>query len=77
MQRLDEVYSFCIARAEEKAAGGDAAGHEQETVRFLRDLRAALQADEETAGAGLDIFLLYALRDRGHPEYRAEWDVEY
>jgi hypothetical protein len=77
MQRLDEVYSFCVARAEENAADADESSHEQQTVRFLRDLRAAIQADATNAGVGLDVFLLYAARDRGHPDYKPEWDVEY
>ncbi|HEX5861551.1 MAG TPA: hypothetical protein VFY58_06895 [Nocardioides sp.] len=73
---MDEVYSFCMARAEEKAAGGRASNHEKQTVRFLQDLRAAVEADPTTAGASLEIFQLYATRDRGHPDHKPEWQVE-
>lgn len=78
LELLDELSAFCLQRARERAVAAWGGGEEErarsrEAVQSLRALRRDYLEQPWAAFDGLDFFLTYAMRDRHHPDYRAEW----
>lgn len=81
MELLEELYAFCLARAQEKADGKhghlDGAGlpNAQAAIEMLQHVRTEANADPARVTQSIDLLRLYALRDRSHPNYKPEWCI--
>jgi hypothetical protein len=79
MERLDEIYRFCVLRASEGAAAArgrrdwDKRRNARRTLRILLEMRLSVLNSTSSAAATTESLRWYARRNRDHPDFRPEW----